>query len=124
MHHTSLCTGAANSATKNAPNATMETRNALNEAPGSGKQTSIATTPITFFSSQSTVIPHTNRVCLLKMVVTTTLSTHSETEINIMLDEGSQRSFLTTDLADTLSLQPVRKEDICISSFGAKPFLY
>ena len=120
-HHTSLCTGAGNSATRNAPNATTETRNASNETPGSGLQTSTATTLTTLSSNQSTVIPHANRVCLLKTAVATISSTHSETETNILFDEGSQRSFLTRDLADTLSLQPSRKEDICISSFGAKP---
>ena len=122
-HHTSLCTGAGNSVTRNGPNATMETRNASNETSGSGQQTSTTTTLTTFSSNRSTVFPHTNRVCLLKTAVATISSTHSETETNILFDEGSQRSFLTRDLSDTLSLQPTRKEDICISSFGAKPLL-
>ena len=38
---------------------------------------------------------------------------------NILFDEGSQRSFLTSDLADALSLHPTKQEDICISTFGA-----
>ena len=38
----------------------------------------------------------------------------------LLFDEGSQCSFITRELADTLSLQPTRQEDICITSFGAK----
>ena len=34
-------------------------------------------------------------------------------------DEGSQRSFITQDLASSLALQPYQRENINISSFGA-----
>ena len=47
-------------------------------------------------------------------------SNHVEAKTNILFDEGSQCSFITRELADTLSLQPARQEDICITSFGAK----
>ena len=42
------------------------------------------------------------------------------TKANLLFDEGSQRSFITEDLASILALQPCRKEDIRISSFGAQ----
>ena len=121
-HHTSLCTGTGNSETRNAQNGTSETRNASNGrpgtsnasngTPGSGQNTNITTTLTTLSSNQSTVIPHTDRVCLLKTAIATMSSTHSEAETNILFDEGLQRSFLTRDLADILSLQSTRKEDI------------
>ena len=40
-------------------------------------------------------------------------------EAKILLDEGSQRSFVTQDLARSLALQPSSQERINISSFGA-----
>jgi len=46
-------------------------------------------------------------------------SSHTEAKTNILFDEGSQRSFLTGELADALSLQPTNQEDISISTFGA-----
>lgn len=80
----------------------------------------ITTTLTTLSSNQPAAIPHTDRTCLLKKAIATVSSTHSEAKTNILFDEGSQQLFLTKDLADTLSLQPTRKEEIYISSFGAK----
>ena len=59
-------------------------------------------------------------LCLLKTAVATVTSLTSETEVNILFDEGSQRSFLTQDMADVLSLKPHHKENISLSSFGSK----
>ena len=61
-----------------------------------------------------------NTVCLLKTAVATITSLNSEAEANILFDEGSQRSFLTQDMADLLSLKPHHMEDISLSSFGSK----
>ena len=66
------------------------------------------------------MIPCTDRICLLKIEIAAISSNNVEDETNILFDEGSQRSFITRELADTLSLQPTRKEDICITSFGAR----
>jgi len=49
--------------------------------------------------------------------VATVTSLQTEDEVNILFDEGS---FLTQELADALSLQPLHKEDIHLSSFGSK----
>ena len=39
---------------------------------------------------------------------------------NLLFDEGSQRSFITQDLAKALALRPFCKEDITVSTFGAQ----
>ena len=56
----------------------------------------------------------------MKTAVATVTSLNSETEVNILFDEGSQLSFLTQDMADVLSLKPHHKEDISLSLFGSK----
>ena len=44
----------------------------------------------------------------------------TEIKTNILFDEGSQYSFLTKDLTDTLFLQPIQRDDIYISLLGSK----
>jgi hypothetical protein len=41
-------------------------------------------------------------------------------EANILLDEGAQRSFITTDLANQLGVLPSQTEEISLSAFGAE----
>ena len=121
-HHTSLCAGMENpTETRNTPNEISG--NASNGTSGSasnGQTTNTTTTLTTLSSNHSATTPYADRVCLLKTAIATVSSTHNETETNVLFDEGSQRSFLTRDIADMLLLQPTGKEDICISSFGAK----
>ena len=60
-----------------------------------------------------------NSVCLLKTVVATVTHGSRSATANLLFDEGSQRSFITQDLVNSLELQPYQCEDINISSFGA-----
>ena len=54
--------------------------------------------------------------CLLKTAVATISSpTHLKTEANILFDKGSQRSFLTQELADLFALKPYKKEKIALA---------
>jgi hypothetical protein len=39
-------------------------------------------------------------------------------DTNILLDEGAQRSFISKDLAERLTLEPTHTENISISGFG------
>lgn len=61
-----------------------------------------------------------NSACLLKTAIATITNGKKRTRANLLFDEGSQRSFITQDLAKTLALQPCCKEDITVSSFGAQ----
>ena len=38
----------------------------------------------------------------------------------MLFDEGAQRSFISQEFANKLQLQPIRHENICVSSFGAQ----
>jgi len=108
-HHTSLCADTDKSTTER-----------LLEQPfnNSGVQPPINTTTnatLTTPNNQHSMVSHTNKICLLKTAVATAML---KPKANILFDEGSQRSFLTSDLADALSLHPTKQEDICISTFG------
>ena len=111
-HHTSVCndTAPADSSDPAISNKDKDTTN---------KQTP-NTTILTTLTTDSSPTPFNNTMCLLKTAVATVTSLNSETEVNILFDEGSQRSFLTQDMADVLSLKPHHKEDISLSSFGSK----
>ena len=43
----------------------------------------------------------------------------TQVDANILLDEGAQRSFITTKLADELGAKPISKENIAMSAFGS-----
>ena len=128
-HHTSLCADTEKPPDKST---TGNMSRLLEQPPNSSGNTSVkppinATTAntnasLTTLSSPNTqhsMVSHTNKICLLKTAVVTVSSSHAEAKTNILFDEGSQRSFLTSDLADALSLHPTKQEDICISTFGA-----
>ena len=75
------------------------------------------TTSLSMILPSSCTTP--NRVCLLKTAIATVSHGSRSTVANLLLDKGSQRSFITQDLACSLVLQPYRHEDIRISSFRA-----
>ena len=66
-----------------------------------------------------TLPPQRNNVCLLKTAVATVSNGRRNAEAYVLLNEGSQRSFITSDLAKILELQPSGQETINISHFGA-----
>jgi len=67
-----------------------------------------------------TLPPKRNNFCLLKTAAARVKGPNRNTEANILLDEGSQRSFVTKELAYILNLTPYLKELITISPFGTK----
>ena len=58
-------------------------------------------------------------MCFLKTAVATVRVNNHSTPVNVLLDEGAQRSFITQDLADCLYLTSNRRECIAIAAFGA-----
>ena len=117
-HHTSLCTSRQdNPADQSGHSASTAQQNTTIPS-----QSAIATiTHSTDTASLSMTIPSPqNSVCLLKTAVATVTNGNNLTKANLLFDEGSQRSFITQDLAKTLALQPFCKEDLTVSSFGAQ----
>ena len=104
-HHTSVCNAAGDPG---------ESKDA-----SQGSNTKNNTTTLSTLTPSSCE-PSKSRVCLLKTAIATITTADSEAEANILFDEGSQRSFLTQELSDVLSLQSHTSENICLSSFGGK----
>ena len=56
---------------------------------------------------------------LLKTAISQVRAGNTSRDANILLDEGAQRSFITTKLADELGAKPISKENIAMSAFGS-----
>ena len=107
-HHTSLCTEAT--------------------PPKKEKEEQTEATPVTKEGSFSTVVSQpvttaslhlaSNQTCLLKTAVATISVEGTYVESNILLDEGSQRSFLAQGLADCLQVKPHDTVELSLSTFG------
>ena len=54
--------------------------------------------------------PTTRHVSLLKTAIATVSTGQLQCDANILLDEGAQRSFITTDLANQFQVQPSQTE--------------
>ena len=59
-------------------------------------------------------------MCLLKSAIAVVSSASTQAEASILFDEGSQRSFLSQSLATSLHVQPHKRENIHLSSFGSQ----
>ena len=86
-----------------------------------GANNTMTTTAMTTIASNSTTSLHVagDNVCLLKTAVANVYANDTGIEATILLDEGSQRSFLTEGLATNLKVQTDHTEDICLASFGS-----
>ena len=65
-----------------------------------------------------TLSPYQNNACLLKTAVATVSNGRRTAKAYVLLDEGSQCSFVTSDLAKALVVQPCGQETMNISHFG------
>ena len=105
-HHTSLCRG---NDSQNSPPANRQEKDP--------NPTSVNTTLL----QKSTAIdqPQQGKVCFLKTAVATVRAGNHQSQANILLDEGAQRSFISETLASQLKLTAQGKECVAISAFGA-----
>jgi len=55
---------------------------------------------------------------LLKTAVASVRSHNNHISVHILFDEGSQRSFIKSDVATKLDLKPEKQETISLSTFG------
>ena len=73
-------------------------------------------------SSTSVQLPssltHSQGHVLLNTAIAPVSSGQTSLHVNILLDKGAQKSFITTDLANKLKLVPTGKEALSISGFG------
>ena len=68
----------------------------------------------------STHSPTVRHVSLLKTAIATVSTGQLHCDANILLDEGAQRSFIATDLANQLGVMSSQTEEIAQSAFGAQ----
>jgi len=54
----------------------------------------------------------------MKTTVAMVKANHQSIQVNILLDEGAQCSFITQNIADNLQLTPHRRECVAIATFG------
>ena len=80
----------------------------------------ILTKPIAFNLSSIDKSAH-DGVTLLKTAVANVRSHFSQLKANLLLDEGSQRSFISQKLADALKLRPAFAEYLMLSKFASEP---
>jgi len=109
-HHTSIC--------RDTPSKPANTASLTESTPPQTElePAKLANTTKAFI----TIAPTKHSTCLLKTAIATVVRTDSQTEANILFNEGSQRSFLPEKLAHELTLMPCRQENINLSSFGAQ----
>ena len=109
-HHTSLCQG---NGSQNSPSTNRQEKDS--------KPTSVNTTLLQKTSTSTTAdsTPQPTKVCFLKTAVATVRAGNHQTQTNILLDEGAQRSFISESLANQLKLTAQGKERVAISAFGA-----
>lgn len=134
-HHTSLCTSTDQhtpATSERSDTVTTLTQQQHGDTPQSQPQRSdtsqpqhnspaVSTQPQgNDTGSYSVTVPlQQSNICLLKTAIGTVVHGSKNTEAKILLDEGSQRSFVTQALAKSLDLQPYTQERLNISSFGA-----
>lgn len=79
-------------------------------------------TPSNSSITMHAAIPSSNpsEQVLLQTACTTIVGPHEARPVRLLLDSGSQASFIEENLADELQLTPVRKEHLQINTFGGQ----
>lgn len=111
-HHTSICNELSKAPGNTEHSTNKKNIDQTNKSSNPPANTNTDTVTLTTFTS-------CHATCLLKTAVGIVVGAGSQTDANILFDEGSQRSFLTEKLANELALQPHKFENISLSSFGA-----
>ena len=63
-----------------------------------------------------------NQVVLLQTATATAISGHGAIPVRVLLDNGSQLSYITTSLQSRLRLAPIRQERLHLNTFGSDTF--
>ena len=63
-----------------------------------------------------------NQVVLLQTAHAVAVSAHGAVPIRLLMDNGSQLSYITTSLQSKLKLEPIRRERLHLNTFGSNTF--
>ena len=118
-HHTSLC----DQSNENRSQTSVSSLSA--EAPSFTPLSHVSqvTNSSTDSSEHATIlhsVTQSRNNLLLKTAVAMVTSGSDSAEANILFDEGTQRSFITRDLADKLNLQRLGSEVVHLAAIGAE----
>ena len=126
-HHSSLC-GAEFSKPQDVttkPDSTTQTVSepksasaTTNKPEGTSEDPTAVTAAI--IPPDSATKPANSPVCLLKTAVAPVCVNGRRADANILFDEGAQRSFMSSKLAQKLRISPQDSENINISAFGGE----
>jgi len=76
--------------------------------------------PVSYDSQPNKCPPATHTISLLKTAIAPISAEGSRIQGNILFDDGSQRSFVTEEVAVKLNLKPASNELITVALFGAE----
>ena len=120
-HHTSLCTGTDSQMSSNQPPMTTVVSPPTSESTSQSPEVhNTAVTTVSSTSQQPIIHSNNRNLCLQKTAVANVSTSNRQTEVNILFDKGSQRSFISQSLANSLQLQPFKKEKIQLSAFASR----
>ena len=121
-HHTSICTGSATSEGPGAGNGATPTTPA--EQTTSNLNPSAPEFKLTDPDPQaSTLYVSSNKPVLLQTASTVVYNPHNPSarmRLRIVMDSGSQRSYLAQRVQDALHLEPIDQQRLAIAAFGSK----
>ena len=119
-HHTSLCKPISEDP-KQHDKRDSEVKGAISSPQGNRPtQTSMTMAPVSYSSLSKKCPPTTNTISLLKTAIAPISAEGLRIQGNILFDDGSQRSFITKEVATKLNLKPNNSEHIAVAPFGAE----
>ena len=119
-HHTSLCKPVSEDP-KQHDKRDSEVKGAISSPQGNTPtQTSMAMAPVSYSSLSKKCPPTTNTISPPKTAIVLISAEGLRIQGNILFDDGSQRSFITEEVATKLNLKPNNSEHIAVAPFGAE----
>ena len=109
----SLCQGTPNPQT---PTTNSKSLKSSSEQPSAHSQTAVTAQHLI---NSTLSHPHPSKLCFMKSPIAMVRSGNHTKEVNILLDEGAQCSFITQSLVDCLHLYIEERECVAIAAFGA-----
>ena len=124
-HHISICSGSSASDTRTPVTGDNQQERPLGQRQGTATNLAETTTPTTEATPTTSALHCvTTRVPVLlqtaRAMVFKINDVRMRTEVRIMFDNGSQRSYITKELAETLSLNSRHTETMVIRTFGSR----
>ena len=113
-HHQSICEQLVNAGTAQGGSSQSQPTQSQNSQTSSLPSQTVTTSSCNKMLKNQTVLLQTARVVAI--------SSHGAIPVRLLLDNGSQLSYITTSLQSRLKLEPLRKERLHLNTFGSDTF--